>query len=234
MRELDKSNGRGRLFVLEGIDGSGKSTQFKALCSRLESENTHFDRLVFPRYDKPSSNLIRMYLGGEFGDRPDDVNAYAASMFYAADRYASFRSEWEQGYRKGELFLSDRYTTSNAVHQGAKVPSAQLDAFLDWLFDFEYNKLALPEPDLVIYLDADMETAAAAVQKRRQASGSDMRDIHELDTEYLSKCMETGRRAAELCSWEVINCGSDGIMRGIDDIHEEVYSIIKNSAILDF
>lgn len=233
MQRLDKNNGHGRLFVLEGIDGSGKSTQFKALCSRLESENRQFEKLVFPRYDKPSSALIRMYLGGEFGSRPDDVNPYAASMFYAADRYAAFHGGWADEYRKGTLFLSDRYTTSNAVHQGAKVASAQLDSFLDWLFDFEYGKLALPEPDLVIYLDADIKTAAAAVQKRREGSGSPVHDIHELDFQYLAKCIETGRQAAKLCSWKIVSCGSDGIMRGIDDIHEEIYSIIEKSMILD-
>ena len=149
---------KGTLIVFEGTDGSGKSTQFKLLCDRLQSQKTQFRRLVFPQYSEPSSALLRMYLGGEFGSHPSDVNAYAASTFYAVDRYAAWKKVWGSDYEAGELILSDRYTTSNAVHQGGKLPDAEQPAFFDWLSDFEYCKLGLPQPDVVIYLDIDRKS----------------------------------------------------------------------------
>ena len=143
----------GKLIVFEGTDGSGKSTQFQALCARVEQTGTPFRRLVFPQYQEPSSALIRMYLGGEFGSRPGDVNPYAASAFYAVDRYASLKKVWGEYYSQGGLILTDRYTTSNAVHQGAKCAPQERPAFLGWLDDFEHDKLGLPRADLVLYLD---------------------------------------------------------------------------------
>ena len=140
---------KGTLIVFEGTDGSGKSTQFKLLCDRLHAQGTQFQRLVFPQYSEPSSALLRMYLGGEFGSRPSDVNAYAASTFYAVDRYAAWKKVWGTSYEAGELVLSDRYTTSNAVHQGGKLSEAEQPAFFDWLSDFEHQKLGLPQPDAV-------------------------------------------------------------------------------------
>ena len=143
----------GKLIVLEGTDGSGKSTQFRLMSQRLSEENREFRHLVFPRYDQESSALIRMYLGGEFGTKPSDVNAYAASAFYAVDRYASYKQDWGPWYEGGGLVLSDRYTTSNAVHQASKESDETRGAYLKWLYEFEYEKLGLPCPDLVIYLD---------------------------------------------------------------------------------
>ena len=143
---------KGTLIVFEGTDGSGKSTQFKLLCDRLQTGGTPFRRLIFPQYQEPSSALLKMYLNGEFGSHPSDVNPYAASTFYAVDRYAAWKKDWGDDYRAGTLILSDRYTTSNAVHQGGKVSPADQPAFFDWLFDFEYHKLGLPEPDLATAL----------------------------------------------------------------------------------
>ena len=137
----------GKLIVIEGTDGSGKSTQFKLLSQRLEQEGHCFRHLVFPRYQEESSALIRMYLGGAFGSNPSDVNAYAASAFYAVDRYASYKQDWQQWYDQGGLIVSDRYTTSNAVHQASKEPEEKQGAFLKWLYEFEYDQLGLPAPD---------------------------------------------------------------------------------------
>jgi len=142
----------GKLIVIEGTDGSGKSTQFQLLTQRLTAENRAFERLVFPQYSEPSSALIRMYLQGEFGTSPSDVNAYASSAFYAVDRYASYKKVWEKWYREGGLVVSDRYTTSNAVHQASKEPPEKQAAFLKWLYEFEYDHLGLPQPDLVMLL----------------------------------------------------------------------------------
>lgn len=212
----------GKLIVIEGTDGSGKSTQFKLLTSRLEEENHTFQKLVFPQYAEPSSALIRMYLGGEFGTKPSDVNAYAASTFYAVDRYASYKKVWSQWYENGGLIVSDRYTTSNAVHQASKEPAEKQADFLKWLYDLEYDKLGLPCPDLVIYLDVPTDFTEA-MMRRREADTNTHADIHEQDMDYLATCRRTGKAAAEYYGWTVIQCVKDGNMRSIEDIHEEIY-----------
>ena len=212
----------GKLIVIEGTDGSGKSTQFKLLTQRLENENHTFQKLVFPQYSEPSSALIRMYLGGEFGTHPSDVNAYAASAFYAVDRYASFKKVWGQWYENGGLIVSDRYTTSNAVHQASKEPEDTQAEFLKWLYDFEYDKLGLPCPDLVIYLDVPTDFTEAMMRRREQDTNTSA-DIHEADTAYLATCRRTAKAAAEYYGWTLISCVRDGKMRSIEDIHEEIY-----------
>lgn len=212
----------GKLIVLEGTDGSGKSTQFRRLTARLERENRRFEKLVFPQYSEPSSALIRMYLGGEFGTHPSDVNAYAASVFFSVDRYASFQKVWGDYYRQGGLVISDRYTTSNAVHQASKEPEKTRQDFLAWLYDFEYDKLGLPRPDLVLYLDVPTGFTQE-LMRRREAATHTHADIHEQDAAYLATCREIGRAAAKFYGWTVIDCVKDGRMRSIEDIHEEIY-----------
>ena len=212
----------GKLIVLEGTDGSGKSTQFQRLTDRLSQEGRQFQKLVFPQYSEPSSALIRMYLGGEFGARPSDVNAYAASAFYSVDRYASYKKVWGQWYESGGLVVSERYTTSNAVHQTSKEPPEKQSDFLKWLYDFEYSKLGLPRPDLVVYLDVPTDFTEKMMRAREAATHTHA-DSHEQDLEYLATCRRTGRAAAEYYGWTVIGCVKNGAMRSIDDIHEEIY-----------
>ena len=212
----------GKLIVIEGTDGSGKSTQFNLMSQRLAAEGHAFRHIVFPRYSEPSSALIRMYLGGEFGKKPTDVNAYAASSFYAVDRFASYKQDWGQWYEAGGLVLSDRYTTSNAVHQSSKVPEAEQPAFLKWLYEFEYDKLQLPRPDLTIYLDVPTSFTETLL-RRREADTNTHADIHEQDMNYLATCRSAGKAAAAFYGWTVIECVHDGAMRSIEDIHEEIY-----------
>ena len=221
----------GKLIVLEGTDGSGKSTQFARLCRRLEEEGRPFERIIFPQYDKPSSALVRMYLNGEFGRRPEDVNPYAASSFFAVDRYASFKQVWGEKYRKGALVLSDRYTTSNAVHQASKLPAGEREDFFRWLFDFECDKLGLPRPDLVLYLD--MPTGRAVENlRRRESSTHTSGDIHEVDTEYLALCRETALQAARCLGWRTISCvDAAGAVRAVEEIHEEIWTRIVSEVI---
>lgn len=214
---------KGRLIVIEGTDGSGKSTQFARLCQRAEAAGIPFQRLVFPQYQEESSALVRMYLGGEFGKHPEDVNAYAASSFYAVDRYASWKKVWQRWYERGGLVLTDRYTTSNAVHQGAKLSEAEQPAFFDWLYDLEYVKLGLPRPDLVIYLDVDLETSLARVRHRQEKTGKDG-DIHEKDAAYLAKCIATGSRAADHYGWKRVDFKKNGQIRELDEKHEEIFA----------
>lgn len=216
----------GKLIVIEGTDGSGKSTQFRLLSQRLEAEGIPFKHLVFPRYKEESSALIRMYLGGAFGDKPTDVNSYAASSFYAVDRYASYKMDWGKWYEEGGLVLSDRYTTSNAVHQASKEAPENREAYLSWLYDFEYNKLGLPRPDVTIYLDVPTDFTEMLLRRREQDT-STRADIHEKDMQYLATCRETGRFAAGYYGWNVISCVKDGKMRSIEDIHGEIYALVK-------
>ena len=212
----------GKLIVIEGTDGSGKSTQFRRLTQRLTDEGRLFQKLIFPQYAEESSALIRMYLGGQFGTKPSDVNAYAASAFYAVDRYASFKKVWGQWYDNGGLIVSDRYTTSNAVHQASKEPVDRQGAFLRWLYEFEYDKLGLPRPDLTIYLDVPTDFTEKLL-RHREADTNTTADIHEQDMEYLATCRRTGKAAAEFYGWTVISCVENGQMRSIEDIHEEIY-----------
>lgn len=216
----------GKLIVIEGTDGSGKSTQFKRLSERLAEENVAFKHLVFPRYKEESSALIRMYLGGQFGSKPSDVNAYAASAFYAVDRFASYKMDWGRWYEDGGVVLSDRYTTSNAVHQASKEPEQARESYLQWLYDFEYDKLKLPRPDLTIYLDVPTDFTEKLLRSREQSTNTQA-DIHEKDMAYLATCRQTGRAAAAFYGWTVIQCVRDGVMRSIEDIHQEIYEHVK-------
>ena len=216
----------GKLIVIEGTDGSGKSTQFRMLSERLEAEQITFQHIVFPRYKEESSALIRMYLGGQFGENPADVNAYAASSFYAVDRYASYKMDWGKWYEEGGLVLSDRYTTSNAVHQTSKEPEEKQAEFLQWLYDFEYDKLGLPRPDLTIYLDVPTDFTEKLL-RHRESDTNTKADIHEKDMAYLATCRNTGKKAAAFYNWTVIQCVKDGEMRSIEDIHEEIYNHVK-------
>ena len=217
----------GKLIVFEGTDGSGKSTQFELLAKRLEAEQIGFQRLRFPQYEEPSSALIRMYLGGAFGDDPEAVNAYAASTFYAVDRYASYQRVWKDYYQGGGLVVSDRYTTSNAVHQGSKVPEGERAEFFRWLYDLEYDRMGLPRPDLVVLLDMPVELSEQLIRKREQSTGTHA-DIHERDEDYLKKCRDVALHAAKYYGWRTVSCAKNGAIRGVEDIHEEVYAIVKS------
>ena len=216
----------GKLIVFEGTDGSGKSTQFNLLNKRFEAMGQDVRTLMFPQYSEPSSALIRMYLGGEFGSRPSDVNAYAASTFYAVDRYASYQKVWRSYYEKGGLILSDRYTTSNAVHQASKVPESEREEFFRWIYDLEHVRMELPKPDIVIYLDVPTELSGQMLRKR-EADTHTNADIHEQHMDYLRQCRSTGLEAAEFYNWTIIRCAKDGKMRSIEDIHQEIFALVQ-------
>ena len=218
----------GTLIVLEGTDGSGKSTQFARLCQRLDHEGRHYRRVTFPRYQEESSALVRMYLNGAFGSSPSDVNAYAASAFYAVDRYASYRRDWGAYYQEGGLVLADRYTTSNAVHQASKAAPEERAGFFRWLYDFEYDKLGLPRPALVLYLDMPTEQAAANL-RRREADSHTQGDIHETDQSYLAQCRQAALEASEALGWRKVECVRAGALRSVEDIHEEIWGLVSRA-----
>ncbi len=218
----------GKLIVLEGTDGSGKSTQFARLTEHLTADGINFRKLVFPRYENPSSALIRMYLGGEFGSKPSDVNPYAAASFFSVDRYASWCQDWGEYYRSGGLVVSDRYTTSNAVHQASKLPPEERRAFFSWLYEYEFDRMGLPRPDMVIFLDVPVSFTDKMMRKRESDTGTHA-DIHEQDLDYLRLCRETAAEAAAFYGWNTVSCVKDGALRSIEDIHSEIYSLIASS-----
>ena len=215
----------GKLIVFEGTDGSGKATQSSLLCGRLEAEGIPFRKIDFPRYGKPSAAMVQEYLNGNLGKKPGDVNAYAASVFFSMDRYASYKQDWGDFYEAGGLVAADRDTTSNAVHQASKLPESQRKEYLDWLFDLEYGKLGLPKPDLVIYLDMPTEVTERMMRQREQATGTQA-DIHEQDETYLKNCRANAKEIVKECGWHVIDCADGDRPRTPENIHEQVFQTV--------
>jgi len=220
----------GKVIVIEGSDGSGKATQTKALFERLSGEGRRIKKVEYPNYGSNSSALVKMYLNGEFGSSPNDVNAYAASSFYAVDRYASFKKEWEDFYQKGGIVIADRYTTSNMIHQASKIEDdAERESFLDWLWDYEFVKIGLPVPDCVIFLDVDPSCSIKLMEKRiNKINGFEEKDIHEKDAAFLRQSYISSCKVAKKYNWIRISCIEAGRLRTVEDIHEEIYAIIKN------
>ncbi len=221
----------GKLIILEGLDGSGKATQAALLADTLAERGVQLRKLTFPNYESESSALVKMYLSGQFGQRPDDVNGYAASAFYAVDRYAGFQSDWGTFYKEGGLLIADRYTTSNAIHQCAKYPRDQWDDFLTWLFDFEYQKLGLPCPDRVLYLAVD-PAVSQQLMSQRYAGDEEKKDIQERDTAYQARARAAAEYCAERYHWRRIECTSvqesEKQMRSMQDIHTEILAQLSD------
>ena len=209
----------GKLVVLEGLDGSGKSTQFELLKKYFEDNNITYRAISFPEYDKPSSALVKMYLGGEFSKNAADVNAYAASSFYAVDRYASYKLYWEKDYMAGAVILAARYTTSNAIYQMTKLDEWRWDEYLDWLCDYEYEKLDLPKPDKVIFLDMPVEISQKLLTERYHGD-EQKKDIHEANVDFLIQCRKTALYAAQKLGWQIISCGRGDTPLSIEDINK--------------
>jgi dTMP kinase len=212
---------KGTLIVLEGIDGSGKETQASLLEKKLKEKGREVMHISFPDYKSPSSALVKMYLKGDFGKNPEDVNPYAASLFYAVDRFASYRMKWKDFYQKGGIIIADRYTTSNMVHQMTKYEDkkARKD-FLSWLEKTEYEELELPVPDLVILLDIPLRVSENLVKERARQGGS--MDIHEQHLDYLRKCHDAYQELVSLYGWKRIPCTEEGKLRTIEDIGKDV------------
>lgn len=219
---------KGKLITIEAGDGSGKATQTKALYDRLLAEGYQVLKVEYPDYQSESSALVRMYLGGEFGQQAENVSAYGASAFFAVDRYASYLLKWRQAYESGWIILADRYTTSNMVHQAVKLKdSAEREKFLTWLWDFEFARLQLPVPDKVIYLDMPPEISDRLINSRAAKDSSRKKDIHEKDTSYLHHCHRAYNEVAEKYGWVKISCAQQGNLRTVQDIHEDVYQAVK-------
>lgn len=218
----------GKLIIIEAGDGCGKATQTAKLYEKLLAEGYPVRQVSFPNYHSPSSALLKMYLQGQFGSDPEAVNAYAASTFFAVDRYASYKTDWGRWYQDGGIILADRYTTSNMVHQAVKIVDAlQRDTFLAWLWDLEFVKFGLPVPDMVLFLDVPPHCSGALLANRASKDGSTGRDIHEQDLTYLARCYESYRLIASRYGWQSIACMDGGELRKIESIHEDIIKAVK-------
>ena len=223
---LEKHN----LIVIEGLDGSGKGTQTALLRDRIISEGYAVKQISFPNYSESSASLVKSYLSGEFGSSPDSVNAYAASSFYAVDRYAAYKKHWEADYLGGVNILADRYTTSNAVYQMTKLPKKEWDSYLEWLEDYEYRLLELPSPDKVIYLDMSPQVSQKLMSGRYSGDES-RKDIHEVNISFQEQCRRSALYSAERLGWNVISCSDGEMPCGIDEISDKIWNAVRESVI---
>ena len=213
------------MLVIEGLDGSGKATQTQKLIEHLENMGKNALKVSFPNYEDESSTLVKMYLRGDLG-QAEEVNAYAASLFYTVDRYATFKKKYQKSWENGCTIVADRYTTSNMFHQCTKEPKENWDSFLNWLEDLEYEKVGLPKPTKVIYLDVEPEVSKKLLSTRYEGD-EQKKDIHEANFKYLLKCREAALYAAEKFDWKIINCNKNGNIRAIDEISEEIWENVK-------
>lgn len=216
------------LFIdLEGLDGCGKTTQTELLCKRFEEENIKYKKIKLPDYESDSSILVRKYLNGDFGKNANDVNAYAASVLFAADRFASYTEKWKNEYLNGTLIFSDRYTPANALYQMTKLNPDEWDEYLDWLFDFEYNKIGIPEPTMVVFLDMPVEVSQKLMTSRYNGDET-KKDVHECDVGFLHKCRDSALYACKKYGWKVISCAENGEILSIEEINNKIYNEIKS------
>lgn len=215
----------GKIIVLEGLDGSGKSTQLDLAVDFLKKNDVSCRRLSFPNYDSESGKLVESYLRGEIPC--DDRNgAYSASVMYAIDRYVSYVTDWKEFYESGGIVISGRYTTSNAIYQLTKVPGAERGEYLDWLFDLEYNRMGLPEPDMVIFLDMPVEVSQGLLERRYSGDNS-KKDIHEKNVGFLHECRNNALTAAERFNWNIIGCSKDGAPLPVEDIFVKICAYLR-------
>lgn len=214
-----------KFIAIEGLDGSGKETQTNLLYEKLKKRQNNVLKLSFPDYKSKSSDLVKMYLSGEISQNADEINAYAASSFYSADRYISFIKNWKTQYEAGSVILTDRYTTSNQIYQTAKLQKKSWKEFIEWIEDFEYKKLSLPSPDLVIFLNVPVEISQQLMLKRYSGNEA-KKDIYESNVEFLKKCHSAAMYCAEKLNWQVVNCAKNNKIKTIDEIHNSVIEII--------
>lgn len=220
---------KGRLIVIEGVDGSGKQTQSEMLYQALKAEGLPVRKVQFPNYDSESSALVKMYLRGDFGKNPEDVSAFVASSFFAADRFASFTTDWRHFYESGGLVIADRYTTSNMVHQAAKIADPrERDRFLDWLYELEFNIYGIPVPDAVFFLDVPAAvTLKNTALRMNKITGEAEKDIHEGDLQHLSASYANAHYVADKYGWRKIACVDGETMRERNEIFQEILEQVR-------
>ena len=219
----------GKLIVIEGTDSSGKETQTKRLFEKLEEKGLKVKKISFPNYDSPACEPVKMYLAGAFGEEAMKVNPYPVSTMYAIDRYASFKTDWEKFYNEDGIIVTDRYVTSNMVHQASKIKDLdEKKQYLNWLEDLEYEKMGIPRPDLVIFLNMPTEMAVKLMAERKnKITGEEKKDIHERDKEYLKESHANACKIANTYNWKEIKCSDGERIKTIEEIGEEVFSLVE-------
>ena len=226
----------GKLIIIEGTDGSGKQTQTELIYNKLTLllGIEKIKKLSFPNYESKSSEPVKMYLSGEFGKNVEDVNAYAASILYSVDRFASFKTEWENFYNGGGVIISDRYTTSNMIHQASKIrDDSEREKYLKWLIDLEWNKIAIPKPDLVLFLDVPFEVSQRLIEERKnKITGDNKKDIHENNKEYLKNSYNSAIKLAKKFGWIIVSCETDGNLKSIEEINQDILNKLSKEGVL--
>lgn len=219
----------GKLFVIDGTDGSGKQTQLEKLKERFDTEGIDYKSVSFPNYESESSALVKIYLNGELAEDPKEISPYIASTFYAADRYITFKKEYEKYYKSGGIILADRYTTSNMVHQAGKIKDdKEREKFLNWLWDFEFNLYGLPVPTEVFFLNMPTKYALELMENRKnKITQEEKKDIHERNPQHMIDAYNEACKLSKKYNWKEIQCVRDEKIRTIEDIHEEIYQEIK-------
>ncbi|WKY47726.1 thymidylate kinase [Eubacteriaceae bacterium ES3] len=219
-----KENKMGRLIVIEGVDGSGKQTHTELLYQHLKDKGEKVLKISYPRYEKESSAMVKLYLSGAFGDDPESISPYVASTFYTADRYASYKTDYEEFLNDGGIVLADRYTTSNMVHQAGKIKDqAEKKKFLDWLWDYEFNLFSLPVPDQVFFLNIPPEINQQLMKNRKnKITGTMTKDIHEKSSQHLVDAYTSALELIDQYHWIEIKCVENETLRSIDDIQAEI------------
>ena len=219
----------GKLFVIDGTDGSGKQTQFNKLKERFEKEGIEYKVASFPNYDHISSSLVKMYLSGDFGENAKDVSPYIASTFYAADRYATYKTSLEEFYNAGGIILVDRYTTSNMIQQAGKIQDEkEREKYLNWLWDFEFNLYGIPVPTKTFFLNMPTEVAIKLMAERENKfTHTQTKDIHERDAQHLKDSYNAAVSLVDKYYWKEIQCVENDKIKTIEQIHEEIWEEIK-------
>ena len=158
-----------------------------------------------------------------------EVSPYIASTFFAADRYATFKTTYEKYYNDGGIIIADRYTTSNMIHQAGKIKDdKEREKFLDWLWNFEFNLYGLPVPTEVIFLNMPLEYSKKLMENREnKITHEDKKDIHESNEEHLKTAYNEACKLAKKYNWYEIKCVKDDKIRTIEDINDEIYELVK-------
>ncbi|MBC2856367.1 MAG: thymidylate kinase [Cetobacterium sp.] len=219
----------GKLIVIEGTDSSGKQTQTERIYETLLNEKKNIKKISFPNYSSPACEPVKMYLAGNFGKEATKINPYPVSTMFAIDRYASFKMDWENFYNSDGIIITDRYVTSNMVHQASKISDLKEKyEYLDWLEDLEYNKIGIPKPDLVIFLNMPTEVAIKLMEERKnKITGEDQKDIHESDKEYLKKSYENACEIAKKYNWAEVKCVDGDRLKTREEISKEIYDLVE-------
>jgi len=207
-----------KLFVIEGADASGKATQAKLLKERLEKEGNPVSLFSFPRYETETGKMVKRYLNGEFGSL-DEVKPEFAALLYSLDKFAA-AGEIEQALSSGKIVVCDRFTASNAAHQGAKFKDNEgRKKFISWIQSVESS---LPKPAATVYLDVPVPVSQELMKNRGE------KDLHESDAKYLENVRRTYLLLSEEHNWIKIDCVEESKLLSRESIHESVWSEIQS------